>query len=129
MVSLGTGHTKEIEPNRISEALMEEKAKLKETLKALIKKRTDPRVKSQNEFLTHTDMIVNTPEPNTNAFVKKKPCANCTCELRNQEDTRSACGNCHKGDAFRCSTCPSLGLPPYQPGEVVSFSAELNDMD
>ncbi|KAM0671556.1 hypothetical protein CWI42_020430 [Ordospora colligata] len=108
---------------------MEQKAKLKEMFKTLIKKRTDPRVKSQNEFLIHTDMIVNTPEPSTDPIPKKKPCANCTCELRNQESTKSACGNCYKGDAFRCSTCPSLGLPPYEPGDVVSFSAELNDMD
>ena len=56
---------------------------------------------------------------------KGKACKNCTCgraEIEAAEeqlevgkqlaaDPESACGRCTMGDAFRCATCPSRGLP------------------
>lgn len=78
----------------------------------------------------------------------KRACANCTCGLAEQEQlesnhnvsgdksivaaaaatTKSACGNCYKGDAFRCGGCPFLGKPAFEPGHeklVLSLSDDM----
>ena len=57
----------------------------------------------------------------------RKPCKDCTCgraekSNNNQQESvkiynakTSACGSCHLGDAFRCSGCPYLGMPAFDP--------------
>ena len=66
-----------------------------------------------------------------------KPCANCSCGLKekydalnqpdgkeNEEIPESNCGKSYLGDAFRCASCPFKGLPAFEKGDKVKLVAD-----
>jgi len=79
----------------------------------------------------------------------RKPCQNCTCGRakkwkeqqengngngngnKDAKEITSACGKCHLGDAFRCASCPFLGMPAFDPaktGDAVKLSLATDDI-
>ncbi|KAL0120180.1 hypothetical protein PUN28_008082 [Cardiocondyla obscurior] len=83
----------------------------------------------EDELLDESDLI----KPNVSSLKvcattgKRKACKDCSCGLAEELSgkavakniVKSSCGNCYLGDAFRCASCPYLGMPAFKPGEKV----------
>ncbi|EDQ86667.1 uncharacterized protein MONBRDRAFT_33738 [Monosiga brevicollis MX1] len=92
-----------------------------------------------DELLDAEDLALATTAPEgddceVGAGGKRRACKNCTCGRADAEAEQAAkptltgplpassCGNCYLGDAFRCASCPYLGMPAFKPGEKVTLS-------
>ncbi|KAJ2396585.1 electron carrier [Coemansia sp. RSA 2603] len=112
----------------------------------------DAEIEDQDDLLEEEDFA--RPDASTLARpdgvpAKRRACKNCTCGLADglepdennackpkekvKKPTRpvdlvnvkSSCGNCSLGDAFRCSSCPYLGMPSFKPGEKVTLGGSM----
>jgi len=94
-----------------------------------------------DDELLDPSTLENAPEADcgTGRGSGRRPCKNCTCGRAEEEGSvkleaaqlnasaSSACGNCHKGDAFRCASCPHLGKPAFEKGEAGGVKISLTD--
>ncbi|RDD43090.1 Anamorsin-like protein [Trichoplax sp. H2] len=96
----------------------------------------------ENTLIEEDDFLK--PDPSSlrsqecdSAKKKRKACKNCSCglaeEIESEKKTNgnpvSSCGSCYLGDAFRCSSCPYLGMPAFKPGEKVALPSRLLQAD
>ncbi|XP_045616934.1 LOW QUALITY PROTEIN: anamorsin homolog [Procambarus clarkii] len=90
-----------------------------------------------DDLLTEEDLTL--PDPASlkvcGTTGQRKACKNCVCGLKeeldaenmkaaeeNKKNFKSSCGSCYLGDAFRCASCPYLGMPAFKPGEKVKLT-------
>ena len=103
-------------------------------------KKKKKKKKNKNFFKVLEEEDLKKPMAKEKCSTQKKACKNCSCgraegkivvqiENTNDLDTtkfeeqqkKGGCGSCALGDAFRCSSCPYLGMPAFKPGEKVQI--------
>lgn len=106
-------------------------AKIRVPQKAAIKLGTDDmdELVDEDDLLAADGLEVPAAAAGGGCKTSRKACANCSCGRAELEASgnytpldappvASACGNCHKGDAFRCAGCPMLGKPAFESGHA-----------
>ncbi|CAK9806123.1 Anamorsin homolog [Anthophora plagiata] len=89
----------------------------------------DEELINEDDLLDESDVLkpVTTSLKVCSTTGKRKACKDCTCGLAEELSgktveegaVKSSCGNCYLGDAFRCASCPYLGMPAFKPGEKI----------
>lgn len=103
------------------------------TLSAMDALDDDVELLDSDQLLDEDDLKI--PDPSSlkvcGTTGKRKACKNCSCglaeelaEIRAPTEVKSSCGSCYLGDAFRCASCPYLGMPPFNPGEKVVLNQQ-----
>jgi hypothetical protein len=93
-------------------------------------------------LLTEEDKAKKSAAPKEDCTTRRRACKNCVCG-RAELEAKAAregvvleddpnppaggCGNCAKGDAFRCAGCPFLGKPAWNTAEDGKVKLNLTD--
>ena len=92
----------------------------------------------EDDLLANDAVVLPDPAGGGGCATKKRACKDCSCgraemEAANpgsvEEPATSACGNCSKGDAFRCASCPHLGTPAFEKGANENVQLNLSQDD
>ena len=103
-------------------------------------------VVDEASLLTEEDMAPKSGKTAPDCSTRRRACKNCVCGRAEQEqkilaaggtlDDDSAipsgpppggCGNCSRGDAFRCAGCPYLGTPAWSAAQDGTVQLNLAD--
>ncbi|CAD2222149.1 hypothetical protein AGDE_03133 [Angomonas deanei] len=94
-------------------------------------------IADEDALLTEEDRAQKTAAPREDCTTRRRACKNCVCgraELEakgifndDMQPPPGGCGNCAKGDAFRCATCPYRGQPAFDNTEDGKVKLNLTD--
>ncbi|KAG5485198.1 hypothetical protein CUR178_06556 [Leishmania enriettii] len=99
-------------------------------------------IADEDALLTEEDRIVKQATKGDDCTTRRRACKNCVCgraELERKLEAEGklppegasmppgGCGNCAKGDAFRCANCPFLGQPAFDNTEDGKVKLSLTD--
>ncbi|AYU76192.1 Cytokine-induced anti-apoptosis inhibitor 1, Fe-S biogenesis, putative [Leishmania donovani] len=93
-------------------------------------------IPDEDALLTEEDRILKQATKGEDCTTRRRACKNCVCgraELERKLEAEAlamppgGCGNCSKGDAFRCANCPFLGQPAFDATEDGKVKLNLTD--